>query len=316
MWLAVLCVVLAFGGFVGVNRSWALWSWGPGAFLQGAAHYVTLPVGLLLLIATLLAGGSLPAWLGGAFAVAANVLMGLGIVWFLKADGLGSSSSANRGLVVSSANVYGSLKAAVHAATAALDAEVDALALLELSAQVAACVDDILVGYRRCVDRPVGGAGIVVWVKGAGPAGKVVDVGGHGSFAGLATVTSGSGLVATVVAAHPTAPKFSAAALGRHNEEMLAISQLVSGLTGPVVLVGDFNASDRAPSMRSLLSATGLIDSHLVAGSGLGHTWGPGGRLFVLRIDHALVSQDLTVRDFYAADVVTSDHRSVTVEVI
>jgi endonuclease/exonuclease/phosphatase (EEP) superfamily protein YafD len=272
---------------------------------------------MLLLVAAWLAAGQVAVWLVVVNAGVAVAFMGLGISWFVQADSRESGLAATGDrLSVTSANVFGSAEAAVAAAGTALADGVDVLALLEVGSAAADCADAVLEGYERAVSHPVGGAGVVIWVKGGGPDGEVVPVGQHGGVAGVVEVTGPAGRAVTVVAVHPIAPKFSAASLVRHADEMSIISNMVSLLAGPVVLVGDFNASDRAPSMRSLVSETCLVDAHRVAGSGLGHTWGPGGRLYVLRIDHALVSQELSVADCYAADVVASDHRSVTVEVV
>lgn len=61
------------------------------------------------------------------------------------------------------------------------------------------------------------------------------------------------------------------------------------------VLLGDLNLTDREVAYTEI--ADGLADAHLVAGSGLGHTWGPsnaaGLPLSLLRIDMVLVGPGL-----------------------
>ncbi|MEO5953140.1 MAG: endonuclease/exonuclease/phosphatase family protein [Chloroflexia bacterium] len=64
----------------------------------------------------------------------------------------------------------------------------------------------------------------------------------------------------------------------------------------PLLLIGDFNVTEREPAYNDISS--GLIDTHKAIGKGIGNTWGPGNtssQLFpFLRIDYLFASPNLT----------------------
>lgn len=87
-------------------------------------------------------------------------------------------------------------------------------------------------------------------------------------------------------------PSLRDATLRALNERL----QLGADLGGRVVLLGDFNVTDREVGYAEL--AAGLTDSYLVAGTGLGHTWRPplgdGLPFGMLRIDMVLAGPGAT----------------------
>ncbi len=64
----------------------------------------------------------------------------------------------------------------------------------------------------------------------------------------------------------------------------------------PLLLMGDFNLTERDPAYREL--TVGLQDAHGVVGAGVGHTWGPDAlmrhRMPLLRLDYVLSSPRVT----------------------
>jgi endonuclease/exonuclease/phosphatase (EEP) superfamily protein YafD len=81
----------------------------------------------------------------------------------------------------------------------------------------------------------------------------------------------------------------------------------------PTVVAGDFNASWWHPGFRDLLEV-GFGDAHRMHGAGLSASW-PADRLFppFVRLDHALVTEQLVVDAIDDFDVPGSDHRGFEV---
>jgi endonuclease/exonuclease/phosphatase family metal-dependent hydrolase len=85
----------------------------------------------------------------------------------------------------------------------------------------------------------------------------------------------------------------------RRDAQLASIQALVAPWVAAgegVLLLGDFNVSEREPGYRDL--SAGLQDAYLTVGSGPGATWGPGnwaGRGWpLLRIDYLFSSANVT----------------------
>ncbi|MFB7586442.1 endonuclease/exonuclease/phosphatase family protein [Streptomyces sp. NPDC056169] len=82
--------------------------------------------------------------------------------------------------------------------------------------------------------------------------------------------------------------------------------------TGPLLVAGDFNASQDHAAFRAILDAGHLQDSARLADASRTPTWPMEGPLPPFtQIDHVLVSRDFTVRDIRFLDLSGSDHRAV-----
>ncbi|MBX9424257.1 MULTISPECIES: endonuclease/exonuclease/phosphatase family protein [Streptomyces] len=94
--------------------------------------------------------------------------------------------------------------------------------------------------------------------------------------------------------------------------ELGRIEDAARDRTGPLLLAGDFNASQDHAAFRSVLEAGHLQDAARLADASRTPTWPMEGSLppFV-QIDHVLVSEDFTVRGIRFLDVAGSDHRAV-----
>lgn len=118
----------------------------------------------------------------------------------------------------------------------------------------------------------------------------------------------GQGRTITVVTAHPLPALFSGCERRRlfcyrtseRDDELREVRRSVAPLLaagGPLLLMGDFNVTDREPAYREL--TPGLQDTALRAGTGLGTTWMPplalGLRFPLLRIDYLLSSPGVRV---------------------
>ncbi|MEU7007599.1 endonuclease/exonuclease/phosphatase family protein [Streptomyces sp. NPDC046332] len=83
----------------------------------------------------------------------------------------------------------------------------------------------------------------------------------------------------------------------------------------PVLLVGDFNASQDHAAFRAVLDAGQLHDAARLGGAARTPTWPRELPLPpYVQIDHVLVSDDFRVRDVRFLDLAGSDHRAVLTE--
>jgi endonuclease/exonuclease/phosphatase (EEP) superfamily protein YafD len=91
-----------------------------------------------------------------------------------------------------------------------------------------------------------------------------------------------------------------------------ALAAVLRTSAHPLVVGGDLNAPDASAAIQALL-AIGLRDAFATAGRGWGHTYGHRlrPRFSFLRIDHILVSDDVTVVRAFTGGEEASDHRPV-----
>ncbi|MFD0316221.1 endonuclease/exonuclease/phosphatase family protein [Streptomyces flavalbus] len=83
----------------------------------------------------------------------------------------------------------------------------------------------------------------------------------------------------------------------------------------PVILAGDFNASQDHAAFRRLID-TGLYDAARLAGADRVPTWpARTAPAFGVQIDHVLVSRDFSVRGARFLDLARTDHRALLVDV-
>ncbi len=115
----------------------------------------------------------------------------------------------------------------------------------------------------------------------------------------------------TVVSAHPLAP-LSPRRLRMRNELLAALAEFIRSISGPVLLLGDLNATSWTPAFKDLLRASGLQDSR--RGFGVQGSWPVQAPWMRIAIDHCLVSSDLTVRTRRIGPNIGSDHYPVIIE--
>jgi len=131
------------------------------------------------------------------------------------------------------------------------------------------------------------------------------------SFAGYptarATVVVGTTAI-DVVAVHTLQPL---AGLSTLRTQLRELRDVAERSRGPLVMLGDFNATRYHRPFRDLLG-TSLRDAHVSRGRGFARTWPQFRRVpaFAL-LDHVLVSEDIAVREVTEAHAPGSDHRAV-----
>jgi endonuclease/exonuclease/phosphatase (EEP) superfamily protein YafD len=124
-----------------------------------------------------------------------------------------------------------------------------------------------------------------------------------------------------IFATHPCIPLTPEKARMR-NEQLDEIESMLDH-AGPRILLGDFNCVPWSPHFADLLTKTDLQPAGY--GRGLRPTWYRRARaygplrqtwIFALKLDHVLLSPDLTVIDHRIGPCLGSDHRPVTVDFV
>lgn len=116
----------------------------------------------------------------------------------------------------------------------------------------------------------------------------------------------------TVVTTHPTIP-VNRALFDSRNAQLASVAELIRRTTGPVMLVGDLNASQWDLYYRKLESDTGLVNAR--RGFGIRPTWPTYLPFAMIPIDHVLVSDEIRVVDIRTGPRVGSDHLPLIVTI-
>ncbi|MGI5481727.1 endonuclease/exonuclease/phosphatase family protein [Streptomyces lavendofoliae] len=128
-----------------------------------------------------------------------------------------------------------------------------------------------------------------------------------------ATVRVG-GRDVTLRLAHPMPPLPGGIGLWRHELGLLRDFAAAHG-DRPLVLAGDFNATQDHAAFRSVLDAGALHDAARLDGASRTGSWPRGATLPpYAQIDHVLVSADFSVRGARFLDLPRSDHRALLVD--
>lgn len=281
-------------------------SWGPLAYLVPLTPYLAVVLGLTIVLTILTR-----FWAG---AVAAIVALLVVAIWWAPPflNNPGDSSSAQ--LTVGTSNLKFGLGEACQLVALVQDRNVDLLSVVEVT-------DEAIANLQRCgMDRELPhhfaepgrmASGSALWSR--YPLTDESLVPGT-LFASLsATVALPSGPV-TWVSAHPIAPGlFDHAQWQQDNSALVAY---LTGVAGPVIVSGDFNATRDQPLVLDLEDA-GFIDAAPAAGAGLARTFPIGETLAVpfVGIDHVM-TRDLDLRAVRATthSIARSDHRALVVD--
>jgi endonuclease/exonuclease/phosphatase (EEP) superfamily protein YafD len=95
---------------------------------------------------------------------------------------------------------------------------------------------------------------------------------------------------------------------GDWTQELETLKDEATAASGPVAVVGDFNSTRWNPPFGDLLAA-GLHDAHEAVGQGLSRSWPDlGFPVPLMRIDHALVNDQVGVVSVHDVDIPGSDH--------
>lgn len=120
----------------------------------------------------------------------------------------------------------------------------------------------------------------------------------------LATITV-DGEHLTIISSHPTIP-LGQQHHGARNEQLESIVDLVEQVNGAAILLGDFNLSIWDAHLRQLEASTGL--RNVREGFGILPSWPTFLPFAMIPIDHALVSNGISVVDVRTGPTIGSDH--------
>lgn len=115
----------------------------------------------------------------------------------------------------------------------------------------------------------------------------------------------------TIIAAHTRSPR-DELSLKDRNYQFVELGQLVRGISGDVILIGDLNSSSWSPDFVEMIASGGLVDSR--QGRGVQPTWPAHVPLLQIPIDHCLVTPQLKILERRVERDVGSDHLPILVD--
>ncbi len=139
---------------------------------------------------------------------------------------------------------------------------------------------------------------------------KRIDLALRGEAAALSIVVDGEQI--EILGIHPPSP-ISAPRSSRRDLMLRVAGDWAAARDGPVVVLGDFNATPWSAAYRALRWRGGLVDS--LSGSGYQGSWPAGWGPFAIPIDHVLHTPDLGTTGRRTGPPLGSAHRPVVVSV-
>jgi endonuclease/exonuclease/phosphatase (EEP) superfamily protein YafD len=236
------------------------------------------------------------------------------IAWLVNlaivAPDLGASAHEKAGTHVRMvfSNVLSSNRSFDKVAAVIRENQPDLVALVEMRDPWFAELAPALAGYEKLEHGRDDNFGLALYVRGS-LHGRVEYFGE--TVPTIVAAIETRGVTATVIVTHPMPPvdKWAQSAQGKHLAELAGH---VTSLRGPLVLVGDLNATPWSRYFRRLVGTTGLCDSR--AGFGYQGSYPASSTVLRIPIDHVLVSCDIGVRDRRIGPDVGSDHLPVIVD--
>lgn len=191
----------------------------------------------------------------------------------------------------------------------------DVIAFSEMTAHLCAQADQHLLALNwphRLHDLCDGPRGIALWSKTPLSESSIEKM--HDCNAAVATVHISHDVRVRIMAIHPMAP-VSRQKTRDWEPSLRAIGASLTESSCPAIAIGDYNATHWHPPMRELYKR-GLHSAHLRLGRFLASTFPVGRRLRpFIGLDHALVTEEITVHQITHIRVSGSDHRGIVVDV-
>jgi endonuclease/exonuclease/phosphatase (EEP) superfamily protein YafD len=114
-----------------------------------------------------------------------------------------------------------------------------------------------------------------------------------------------------IVGTHPPPPK-SKLKNSHRNQQIENITDFIARQNKPTILLGDLNMTSWSHHFKGLINGSKLRDTR--KGFGLQPTWPAYNPVFLVPIDHVLVSGGITIHNRFTGPVIGSDHRPVIVD--
>jgi len=191
------------------------------------------------------------------------------------------------------------------------DVRPDVIGLVEVSRRWLDEIAPAVAGYAGRLEEPRDdNFGVALYAR-VPLAGSIEALGGP-----LPSVVAGvtiDGAPLGILLVHPL-PPVSEAAVAAQRETLDAVAERARRMAGPLVILGDFNATPWSTPFRRLLARSGLCDSR--AGFGLQASFPAASAIVRIPIDHVLASCAIGVRDRRIERDVGSDHLPVVIELV
>lgn len=137
--------------------------------------------------------------------------------------------------------------------------------------------------------------GSVIWVNGWPMTKATVEV---------------DGTTLDIINVHVVAP-LGSDRLPLWSGQLDSLATMANERTRPLLLAGDFNATDDHRGLRRLIDS-GFADGHRQSGEGFGATWPTAGPVSLLRLDRVYVTDELRSLTLSRGPKTGSDHHSLT----
>ena len=238
------------------------------------------------------------------------VLFGL-VHWFSVAPARGTDDRPywlGRGasITVAEANLYEKNPTLAESIANLRAADADVVVVVEVTqdADAAMAAAGLYVSYPYRVVEPIrGAAGSAILSKL-----PLTDVGRlTRNRLPIADITLPDGQKVRIVAVHPMPPLSGSRSAKEWTEDLGVLRRYAARTVGPVALVGDFNGTRWQPAFGSLLHS-GLRDAHEATGKGLTNSWPADRFRRLVRLDHALVGDQLFPTAVTDVQLPGSDH--------
>ncbi len=248
--------------------------------------------------------------------------LGLCLHLFWGRDYVVGDTAAHSGetVTVATANVLYGDADPTSVMTLAMEQDVDVLVVVELDAQLLASLEergiDELYPHRFGWASP-GAEGTMVWSRLPITRGKGLDM----PLASLDVQVETDQGPLTLLGVHVQRPSFGGAA--GWVRDLKALRRVVADVEGPLVLMGDFNATLEHRPLAGVLEAGDLVDSVQATDSGWRPTWPSNGvwNIFglplpsLVQIDHVLTNGDVDVHESSTYELPGTDHRAVVARI-
>jgi endonuclease/exonuclease/phosphatase (EEP) superfamily protein YafD len=191
------------------------------------------------------------------------------------------------------------------------DENPDVIGLVEVDQRWLTALAPALTGYTGRIEAPrPDNFGVALYVRGevTGSADELATP--------LPTIVAAVGVAGTrfvAIVTHPI-PPMSGEAVQRQRMQLDMIAARARSAAGPVVVMGDYNATPWSRPFHRMLDRSGLCDSR--AGFGVQASFPAASWFFRIPIDHVLTSCTIGVRDRRIGRDVGSDHLPVIVDLV
>ncbi|HUL80982.1 MAG TPA: endonuclease/exonuclease/phosphatase family protein [Gammaproteobacteria bacterium] len=185
----------------------------------------------------------------------------------------------------------------------------DVVVLIEYTPEWAQMVDELRANYPHRLEGPGSGAfGIALFSRFELESAAPFDLGDTSEIEARVRTPRGALTLFAVHLRSPTTPWRGQ----MRNRQLDELATRVARASGPVAVIGDFNATPYSPIFSAWLARTGLTDTR--RGRTLSPSWPTMLPIVAIPIDHCAVSKDVTIVAHRSLPAFGSDHYPILAE--